>query len=81
MAIKTEDGKFKCTYCGKLYDELTLANKCRTDHDLIYVPLAMEDIKSLIAFIYTKDETVLTKRVVQQFMKYNTVTQRLKKRG
>jgi hypothetical protein len=78
MAIKTEDGKFKCAYCGKLHDELTLANKCKTSHDLIYVPLAMEDIKSIIAFMYTKDETVLTTKAVQQFMKYNTLTQRLK---
>ena len=78
MAIKTEDGKFKCSYCGKLYDELTTANKCRTDHDLIYVPLAMEDIKSIIAFMYTRDEKQLTKRAVQQFMKYNKLTQRLR---
>lgn len=78
MAIKTEDGKFKCIYCGKLYNELTLANKCRTDHDLIYVPLAMEDIRSIIAFMYSKDERQLTERAVQQFMKYNTVTQRLR---
>lgn len=78
MAIETEDGKFKCGYCGKIYDELTLANKCRTDHDLIYVALAMEDIKSIIAFMYTNDKKHLTKRAVQQFMKYNTVTQRLK---
>jgi hypothetical protein len=78
MAIKTEDGKFKCGYCNKLYDELTLANKCRSSHDLIYVPLAMEDIKSIIAFMYHKDETQLTDRAVSQFMKYNTMTQRLK---
>ena len=78
MAIKTEDGKYKCSYCGKLFDELTIANKCKTAHALIYVPLAMEDIKSIIAFMYTKDETALTQRAVQQFMKYNTITQRLK---
>lgn len=78
MAIKTEDGKYKCSYCGKIHDELTLANKCKTSHDLIYVQLTMEDIKSIIAFMYTKDETVLTTRAVQQFMKFNTLTQRLK---
>ena len=78
MAIKTEDGKFKCAYCGKLYEELTLANKCRTDHHLLYVALTMDDIKSIIAFMYTKDENVLTEKAVQQFMKYNTITQRLK---
>lgn len=78
MAIKTEDGKFKCGYCGKLFDELTLANKCRTDHDLIYVALTMEDIRSIINFMYSKDEKHLSERAVQQFMKYKTLRQRLK---
>lgn len=78
MAIKTEDGKFKCAYCGKLYDELTLANKCKTSHDLIYVPLTIEDIRSIINFMYTKEEKHLTEKAVQQFMKYKTFTQRLK---
>ena len=78
MAIKTEDGKYKCIYCGKLFDELTLANKCRTDHDLIYVALTMGDIQSIINFMYTKETKHLTERAVQQFMKYKTFTQRLK---
>ncbi len=78
MAIKTEDGKFKCAYCGKIYNELTLANKCKTSHDLIYVPLTMEDIHSIINFMYTHEDKHLTERAVQQFMKYKTFTQRLK---
>lgn len=78
MAIKTEDGKFKCAYCGKLYDELTLANACRTSHDLIFVALTIEDIRSIINFMYSKDERQLTEKAVQQFMKYKTFNQRLK---
>ncbi len=78
MAIKTEDGKFKCVYCGKLFDELTPANACRTSHDLIYVALTIEDIRSIINFMYSKDERHLTEKAVQQFMKYKTLNQRLK---
>jgi hypothetical protein len=79
MAIKTEDGKFKCSYCGKLFDTAAIANEHKFgEHDLIYVELQMEDIKSIIAFMYHKDDSQLTERAVQQFMKYNTLTQRLK---
>lgn len=78
MAIRTEEGKFQCSYCGKLYDDAKSASSCKTDHDLIYIGLSMADIKSIIAFMYTKDERALTDSVVRQFMKYNTSTQRLR---
>ena len=78
MALKTKDGKYQCSYCGKIYNELTPANKCRTDHDLIYIGLTMEDIRSIITFMYSKDERVLSKQAVNQFMKYKSFKQRLK---
>lgn len=78
MAIKTEEGKYQCSYCDRLYDDIKAASKCKTGHDLIYVGLSMADIKSIIAFMFTKDERALTESAVKQFMKYNTSTQRLR---
>jgi hypothetical protein len=78
MAIKTEEGKFQCSYCSKLHDDAKSASACKTNHDLIYIGLSMADIKSIIAFMYTKDERALTESAIKQFMKYNTTTQRLR---
>jgi hypothetical protein len=78
MANKTADGKFECSYCGKLHDTLTESNTHKSTHDLLYVALTLEDIRSLINFLYSKDEKVLQQSAVQQLLKYRSHTQRLK---
>ena len=76
MANKTKEGKYKCSYCGKKYDDPVKADTCRDNHDLIYLPLTREDIFALGAFLYTKNEKDLTDSLVNQILKYRRLTQR-----
>ncbi len=73
MAIKNETGKYKCSYCDKLYDDPTQADTCREGHNLIYVPLTRDDINSLIAFLYTKNEKHLKETAVKQLLKFRSL--------
>lgn len=77
MAIRKGD-KYVCYYCDKRYNTNAEANTCKDSHQLIYIGFTEADIKSMIQFIYTKREEVLTQGVVKQFMKFNTLRQRLK---
>lgn len=79
MAFKTKEGKYQCSYCGKVYDDPVRADACREDHDLIYLPLTREDILALGAFLYTKNEKDLTDSLVKQILKYRRLTQRIPK--
>lgn len=65
MAIKTVSGKFKCSYCGKVFPQSEKADNCRQNHDLVYLQLAREDVANLLQFIYFKDERLLNPRVVR----------------
>jgi hypothetical protein len=78
MAIKTEDGQFECSYCGKRHATLTESNTHKNTHDLIYVAFTLEDIRSLINFLYSKDERMLQESAVKQLLKYRSQTQRLR---
>jgi len=77
MAIKKGD-RYVCYYCNRRYETNKEANKCTESHQLIYVGLTEADIRSIINFMHTKREEVLTEGAVKQFMKFNTLKQRLK---
>lgn len=79
MAFKTKDGKYQCSYCLKKYDDPVKADTCRDEHDLIYIPLSIEDIFALNSFLVTKDERLLTETAVRQLRKYYRLTQRKQK--
>ena len=79
MAIKTKKGTYQCSYCYKEYTDPVKADVCRDEHDLIYVPLTLEDIFALNAFMVTKDERILTETLVKQIRKYYRLTKRKQK--
>jgi hypothetical protein len=79
MAHKHKSGKYQCSYCLRLYDTHTLADTCREEHGLIYVPFTQADLNSLITFLYTKEEKHLEgNNAARQLLKYRTLRQRLK---
>ncbi len=43
MAIKTKDGMYKCSYCGKIFTHPQEADQCREDHKLIFIQITKED--------------------------------------
>jgi hypothetical protein len=78
MAIPTKEGKYRCSYCSKIYNDPVAADTCLANHNLIYVPLTQEDIHSFVNFLYTKDERNLTEPLVKAFLERRTFRQRLK---
>ena len=60
VAIKLPDGRYKCSWCNKIYPDPSKADACRLDHDIIYVPMLRSDINRLLQFMVTKDEKLLT---------------------
>ena len=75
MAIPTKDGKYRCSYCSKVYPDPVAADTCLANHNLIYVPFTMAEIKSLISFLYTKNEKNLLESAIKTLLKYNTLRQ------
>jgi hypothetical protein len=73
MAEKTLDGKYRCTYCGKIYSQPVMADACLEKHDLIYVPISRPDLGRLIQFIHLKQDTLLTESLLKSLLKYNTL--------
>lgn len=69
MAIKTEDGRFKCSFCNKVYAQWQEADACRDSHDLVYVQFLRSDLDRLLKFIFFKDETYLTESMITSIKK------------
>lgn len=66
-------GKYKCSYCNKVFDQYQEADSCRDAHGLIYVQLSKQDLNRLIMFLTTKDESLLTKTLVDSLYKYRRI--------
>lgn len=58
MASKTKKG-WKCSYCKKDYTHPEKADKCREDHQLIYVPISATDLSKLVNYIFIADMAIL----------------------
>ena len=70
MAHKLPDGRYKCSWCNKIYTTPALADACRDSHNLIYVPMLQDDINKLIQFIATKDEKLITETLWKSLSKF-----------
>jgi len=66
---KTEYG-YQCSICGTLYERDTYALSCEQSHDIVYVPLKSDDLYRLIQFLYTKEDSLLSKSLVETLMRY-----------
>lgn len=69
MAKKVADG-YRCGYCNKLYRDPVDADKCKNDHDLIYIALSKSDLNRLINFLHIREEALLTETLVDNLSKY-----------
>lgn len=63
-------GQWICGYCGTPYVDQTKADQCRESHDLIYVPLTKTDLNRLLNFIFTKDEALLSRELMDTLQRY-----------
>lgn len=52
MALKQDDGKFKCLFCEEEYEHEQKADECMVNHNLIYVPMTREELNQFIMYIY-----------------------------
>jgi len=52
VAIKLDEGKYKCFFCHKEYKFEREADECVTGHNLLYVPMTPEEMMQLIRYIY-----------------------------
>jgi len=69
MVVKTELG-YKCSICGMYHPRDTEALSCEQSHDTIYVAINRKDLFNLLQYLYTKDEKLLTKSLMETLMKY-----------
>lgn len=75
MAIKRRDGTFQCVYCERIYRTEAEADKCREDHDIIYIPLSRSDLNKLLNYMMIPDPKVLAgsnvSRILFRYMRGN----------
>jgi hypothetical protein len=75
MTKQVENG-WKCSVCGKLYEygkdkwPQHAAKECEKNHDLVYVAFFPGDLRNLVQFLYTKDDTLLTESLVKTLTSY-----------
>ena len=69
MAIKTIDGKYRCSYCGKVFAKDQAADDCRKSHNLVYLALTPDDLNRLYNFLFRKDNDLLTESLINQITK------------
>ena len=63
---------YKCVYCNTEYNTSIEAVKCAQNHNLVVVYLTREDLMTLIRFLYSKDDSLLTESLIDSLMKYRS---------
>ena len=66
VAIKADYNRWKCGYCFKPFNSQVEADKCKDNHDLIYVPLTPTEISRLVNFIYLKEDELIPPGLVEK---------------
>ena len=70
MPIKLDENTYQCSFCNKIYNNAMLAVGCEHSHHIIYFPIVKSELQSLIQFIYTKDERLLSENLYARLQKY-----------
>jgi hypothetical protein len=70
VAVKVGTKLYKCGYCGIEYSDPARADSCNKKHELIYVPISKGDLNRLINFLFSKDEALISKTLIETLMKY-----------
>lgn len=73
MAIKLQDGRYRCSLCNKIYAKPLSADKCRDEHDIVYVQMLRSDLNRLLQFIYLKNDDLLTETLMNTLRKYRSL--------
>jgi hypothetical protein len=63
--------KVRCIYCGEYINRPNYNTHLQKEHDLIYVAIEKSDLNRLIQFIYIKDESLLTKSLVETLQTFH----------
>jgi hypothetical protein len=69
MPIKTKEG-WECSICGKIHPRDVYALSCEQSHNIVYVPFKFGDLKNLVEFLLTRNESLLTPTLVNTIMNY-----------
>ena len=70
MAIRLEDGRYRCGWCNKIYPDPSKADACRLDHDIVYVPMLRSDVNRLLMFIHTQDEKLINSTIIGSLTRF-----------
>lgn len=71
MPYKDEvTGDWHCKYCDASYYNELSAIGCEHNHEIVYIPMFREDLQRLLQFLYLKDESLLTERLITTLRKY-----------
>lgn len=70
MANKLQDGTYSCSICGELYTSALKADRCRDDHDKIYLPISKSELNMLIHAIQFGDVSVIPETFRKTIEKY-----------
>jgi hypothetical protein len=70
MAIKLEDGRYKCFYCHKVHDNMVDADNCKANHDLVIIALSIGELNQLMHFIYSGDRRLLNPETVMRLKQH-----------
>ena len=66
-------GKYLCSHCLKEFDQWQEADECRDKHNLLYVQISKEDLNRLVMFLNLKDDSLLTKSLIDSLYKYRAI--------
>lgn len=67
---------YKCDVCGREYtsrsdeDARNQAKNCEESHEFVYLKLLKSDVQRLLAFIYSKEDQLLTESLIDTLKAY-----------
>jgi hypothetical protein len=59
MANKLSDGSYACSVCGENYGSMVKADRCREQHDMLYIPMSRSELNLLLHAIVLEDVSAI----------------------
>jgi hypothetical protein len=70
MTIKKKDGSYQCFFCDfKDKSPMKVQAHVDTEHEYVVLPIQLDDLNRLIQFIYLKDDSLISPKLLET-MKY-----------
>jgi hypothetical protein len=76
MALKMADGTFACTICGVKHAKEIDADRCKSSHELLYIPMTKTELNRLVNALFLGKPELVPESLFETLRRYQQASVR-----